>query len=151
MAPVTKHGDGAVEACAGEASYVSVERVVADILQDDQVHAKEDRSSSRRGRRRALLIGIRYEQVEQWDTLDKTHEDVDTFRRLLLGMFHQFYRSLSMSTLFITMIRSLRISRRGHDCHEGRCQGFLGAGADASEYRELTIMICLLLIFTISD
>lgn len=87
MAPVTKHGDGAVEACAGEAPYVSVERVVADILQDDQVHAKEDRSSSRRGRRRALLIGIRYEQVEQWDTLDKTHEDVDTFRRLLLEVY----------------------------------------------------------------
>ena len=93
MAPVTKHGDGAVEACAGEGPYVSVEREVADILQDDQLHAKEDRSPSCRGQRRALLIGIRYERVEQWDTLDKTHEDVDTFRRLLLGVFHQFYES----------------------------------------------------------
>ncbi|ETW77695.1 hypothetical protein HETIRDRAFT_445962 [Heterobasidion irregulare TC 32-1] len=87
MAPVTKHGNGAVEACAGEKPDVSVEREVADILQDDRLHAKEDRSSSRRGRRRALLIGIRYEQDEQWDTLDKTHEDVDTFRRLLLDVY----------------------------------------------------------------
>lgn len=45
-------------------------------------------SKFRRGWKRALLVGINYEESEDMETLKGSHRSVEELKRLLIGVYH---------------------------------------------------------------